>query len=132
MGRGLSKLQEFILTETANRGSLSRDEIREGFFGWTPTRERMGCLRFSKYSPPRSQEFLDSEKKNKRISPSISRAITRLEQRELLLARKKEWYGTTAYDAILTTKGKSYVRENLGIQPKRPKPLKVQLLRSNG
>jgi hypothetical protein len=45
MGRGLSPLQRYILTEAGQRARVYYKDVFQGYFGWKPTRE------FDRYKP---------------------------------------------------------------------------------
>jgi hypothetical protein len=87
MGRGLSDLQRYILTEAGKRPpidtahqvpetQLNFNEILEGFFGW---RAKRGILNFYHFS-----KLEIGEKKYRSVMAALSRSLARLEQRGLV------------------------------------------------
>ena len=85
MGRGLSKLQQFILKKASREGDIGPPDILEGFFGWKKTRLplRPGGHRFS---PPE----IGTDRYHKTMV-TLSRSIRRLEGRGLVQREVAHW-----------------------------------------
>lgn len=94
MARGLSDLQHFVLKQTAKQGVLFREEIKDGFF----------------------------HGRGNAATVSTHRTLARLERRGLVNHQpgRKSREGVGRFKAIvLTDKGRNYVRERLGLKPKK-------------
>ena len=77
MGRGLSDLQRWILSEACRRGQLEYADIRREYFGWESKRKDQQLR--DRYSP----EEIGAEEYN-RVMATISRSCRRLEARGLI------------------------------------------------
>jgi hypothetical protein len=79
MGRGLSNLQRWILSEARRRGWLEYDEIYQGYFGWRRTGPYWPNELRQTFSP---RDIGEGE--YNRVMATVSRSVRRLEERGLV------------------------------------------------
>ena len=123
MGQGLSRLQSFVLKQTAKQGVLFRWQIKEDFCRWRAVKplprwrrpqwqwrrlaqlQKQPSKRAEKFAerkrqlglPPTAKEelaLLDAAACVNRMSASTSRALTRLERRSLIVKVRVKYSDT--------------------------------------
>jgi hypothetical protein len=118
MGRGLSKLQHWILQQTGARGGITNTEILQGYFSWPEKRPVYGW-RSQGYQEPiwtcvREAAFPLSEIGKQRyhvVTVTVSRSIKRLYQRGLMCSIYLD-------DKMrLTEQGQEWYRLNVVVDP---------------
>lgn len=132
MGRGLSELQRYILSEAGKRRRVYCPDILEGFFGWKPIcpmdRHRGGDVvrgfgglpdtvrpadDDGVLSSPGRQYFSLAkigERTYRTVMASLSRSIRRLEERGLVTVLKGAYAGWTAVE--ITERGRTWLTVN--------------------
>lgn len=124
MGRGLSKLQRFILSEAGLRRRVYYADILMGFFGWKPRWKphRYGDERFPAETPeengllwaPNSQRFRPreiGEKTYRKVRATLTRSCQRLADRGLIVCYQgayAHWSGVE-----ITDQGKEWLSVNM-------------------
>lgn len=110
MGRGLSKLQRYILEQAASRERVHVPEILVGFFGWKTSIPSPSKLTPGE-RPPRvcfSRRDIGATR-YRSVMASVSRSIRKLEERELI--QRREYAFLKMWAIRITDKG----RERLSI-----------------